>query len=149
MSASIRIGESAGFTLRQFGFCGRLAGNWPRAALIAACTSRAAASMFRFRSNCSVMLVEPSELDDVISLTPAMRPNWRSSGVATEEAMVSGLAPGRPADTVMDGKSTCGSGETGRNWYAIAPDRPSATVSSVVATGRSMNGAERLMWRKL
>ena len=26
---------------------------------------------------------------------PAMRPNWRSSGVATEDAMVSGLAPGR------------------------------------------------------
>ena len=44
-----------------------------------------------------------------------MRPNWRSSGVATAEAMVSGLAPGRPADTSMVGKSTWGSGETGRN----------------------------------
>ena len=28
-----------------------------------------------------------------------MRPNWRSSGVATAEAMVSGLAPGRLACT--------------------------------------------------
>ena len=37
----------------------------------------------------------PSVLEDVISVTAAMRPNWRSSGVATEEAMVSGLAPGK------------------------------------------------------
>jgi hypothetical protein len=44
-----------------------------------------------------------------------MRLNWRSSGVATAEAMVSGLAPGRFADTCIVGKSTCGSGETGSN----------------------------------
>ena len=44
---------------------------------------------------------------------PAMRPNCRSSGVATDEAMVSGLAPGRLAFTWIVGKSTCGSGETG------------------------------------
>ena len=44
---------------------------------------------------------------------PAMRPNWRSSGVATEEAMVSGLAPGSDAPTEITGKSICGSGETG------------------------------------
>ena len=112
------MGESAGLTLRQYGLRGRLAGSWPRAALMAACTSRAAASMLRFRSNCSVMLVEPSVLDDVISLMPAMRPNWRSSGVATEDAMVSGLAPGRTVDTEMDGKSTCGSGAPGRKLYA-------------------------------
>ncbi len=37
----------------------------------------------------------PSVLDEVISVTAAMRPNCRSSGVATEEAMVSGLAPGK------------------------------------------------------
>ena len=51
------------------------------------------------RSNCNVMLVEPSPLVEVISVTPAMRPNWRSSGVATAEAMVSGLAPGSAAFT--------------------------------------------------
>ena len=28
-------------------------------------------------------------------MTPAIRPNCRSSGVATEEAMISGLAPGK------------------------------------------------------
>ena len=67
-----------------------------RAALMAACTSRAAASMLRFRSNCRTMLVVPSWLVEVIWLMPAIRPNWRSSGVATAEAMVSGLAPGSP-----------------------------------------------------
>ena len=59
------------------------------------------------------MLVEPSELDEVISVTPAMRPNCRSSGVATDDAIVSGLAPGSDADTEIVGKSTCGSGDTG------------------------------------
>ena len=59
------------------------------------------------------MLLDPSELDDVISVTAAIRPNWRSRGVATEEAMVSGLAPGKPALTEMVGNSTSGSGDTG------------------------------------
>jgi hypothetical protein len=80
---------------------------------MAACTSRAAASMSRLISNCSMTEAEPSELDEVIWLTPAMRPNWRSSGVATEEAMVSGLAPGRLAPTPITGKSTLGSEATG------------------------------------
>jgi hypothetical protein len=84
-----------------------------RAALIAASTSRAAPSMFRLRSNWIVMLVEPNPLDEVISVTPAMCPNCRSSGVATEDAMISALAPGSPAFTEMVGKSTCGSGATG------------------------------------
>ena len=48
------------------------------------------------------------KLVEVISVTPAMRPNWRSSGVATADAMVSGLAPGSAADTEMVGNSTCG-----------------------------------------
>ena len=39
----------------------------------------------------------PSELEEVISLTPAIRPRERSSGVATDEAMVSGDAPGSEA----------------------------------------------------
>ena len=112
VSDSRMIGASAGLDFRYRGL-GRFAGSWPRAALMAACTSRAAASMLRLSSNWSVMLVEPRPLDDVISVTPAMRPNWRSSGVATAEAIVSGLAPGRPALTLMVGNSTWGSGETG------------------------------------
>jgi hypothetical protein len=52
------------------------------------------------------MLVDPRELDEVISLTAAIRPNWRSSGVATDEAIVAGLAPGKLALTEMVGNST-------------------------------------------
>jgi len=78
-------------------------GSCARAALIAACTSTAAALMSRERSNCSVICVPPSVEREVISLTPAMRPRWRSRGEATVEAITSGLAPGSPALTVMVG----------------------------------------------
>src|ERR1700722_8158653 len=90
------------------------------------------------------MVIEqvPSELAEVISLTPAIWPNCRSSGVATEDAMISALAPGRLALTEMVGKSTCGRGETGNTRNAIAPVMAIAVVSSVVATGRLMKGAE-------
>src|SRR5262245_25031114 len=110
---------------------------------MADCTSRPAASMSRLRSNCKVMDVEPKELLDVISVTPAMRPNWRSSGIATDEAMVSGLAPGNAADTWIVGNSTCGSGETGKSLNANIPASARATVSNDVATGLVMNGAEK------
>src|SRR5258707_11718081 len=92
-----------------------------------------------------VMEVVPRPLLEVISVTPAMWPNWRSRGVATEEAMISALAPGRLPLTEMVGKSTCGKGETGRTVKAIAPAMAMATVRRVVATGRWMNGAETFM----
>ncbi len=76
---------------------------------------------------------------------PAMRPNWRSSGVATAEAMVSGLAPGSPAPTEMTGNSTCGSGATGRKLKASAPAMSSAAASNEVPIGRLINGAEIFM----
>lgn len=60
-----------------------------------------------------VMLLAPSALAEVISVSPAMRPKRRSSGVATELAMVSGLPPGRAADTLIVGKSMRGRGATG------------------------------------
>ncbi len=85
-------------------------GSSARAALIAACTSRAAPLMSRSRSNCRITRVEPSDEREVISLTPAIEPSARSSGVATVAAIVSGLAPGRLACTEMVGKSTCGKG---------------------------------------
>ena len=69
--------------------------------------------MSRLRSNWIVIDVVPKPLDDVISVTPAICPNCRSSGVATEDAMISALAPGKPASTEIVGKSTCGSGDTG------------------------------------
>ena len=132
----IMIGASAGFTLRYVGFAGRFAGRYVRAALIAACTSRAAPSILRLRSNWIVIDVVPRLLVDVISETPAMCPNCRSSGVATDDAMISALPPGRLAFTEIVGKSTCGSGDTGSTVNAIAPAIAIATVSSVVATGR-------------
>ncbi len=55
----------------------------------------------------------PLVLTEVMESTPGMRENWLSSGVATAAAMVSGLAPGRRADTSMVGKSTLGSSLTG------------------------------------
>src|SRR5207244_3495 len=83
--ARIKIGASAGFTFRYVGLLTSPAGSWLRAALIAACTSRAAASMLRLRSNWRTTVVAPSKLLDVISVTPAMRPNGRSSGVESEQ----------------------------------------------------------------
>ena len=70
---------------------------------MAACTSCAAPSMLRLKSNCRVMLVVPSELDDVIESMPAIVENCFSRGVATAEAIVSGLAPGKLAPTWMVG----------------------------------------------
>lgn len=59
--------------------------------------------------------------------------------------MVSGLAPGKLALTEIVGKSTAGSGETGKSRNATAPERATAAVNSVVAIGLRMNGAEIFM----
>jgi len=59
--------------------------------------------MFRSRANCSVIEVDPCVLVEVIDSMPAMVVNCFSSGVATAEAIVSGLAPGRFAFTEMTG----------------------------------------------
>ena len=92
-----------------------------------------------------VIPVLPSELAEVISETPAMCPNCRSSGVATEDAMICALAPGNEAETEMVGKSTCGSGETGSTVNEIAPAMAMAMVNKVVATGRRINSSEGFM----
>src|SRR5215831_3661845 len=91
----MRMARSAGLVFRYVGGLGRSLGNRPLAALIAVCTSPAAPSMLRLSSNCSVMLVDPSPLVEVIWARPGMAANFCSSGVATEAAMVSGLAPGK------------------------------------------------------
>ena len=88
-------------------------GSVEAAALIADCTSCAAASMSRLRSNCSVIWLMPKELDEVIVCSDGIWPNCRSSGAVTSEATVSGLAPGSCVVTWMVGKSTCGSDDTG------------------------------------
>ena len=58
----------------------------------------------------------PRELTEVIASMPATLENCCSSGVATEAAIVSGLAPGRLAETEMVGKSTLGRSFTGSFW---------------------------------
>ena len=120
-------------------------GSSGRASLMAACTSRAAALMSRSRSNTRMMRVLPWLLRLVISLMPAMPPSARSRGVATVEAMICGLAPGRLACTVMAGKSMFGSGDTASSPKLSAPTSRMARLISSVATGRTMNGAERFM----
>ena len=57
----------------------------------------------RLSANCSVIEVLPWVLVDVITSMPGMVENSFSSGVATEEAIVSGLAPERLALTEMVG----------------------------------------------
>ena len=91
------------------------------------------------------MRVLPSDDEEVSSLTPAIAPRARSSGVATVDAMVSGLAPGSEAETEMVGKSTCGSGATGSRKKLITPASATPSVTSVVAMGRWMKGAEKFM----
>ena len=103
-----------GCALRSVGSVGRSLGRSVAAALSAACTSRAAPSMLRLRSNWMMMRVEPSELREVISVTPGIVPSWRSSGAATLAAMVSGSAPGRLAETTTVGNSMLGRLDTGR-----------------------------------
>src|SRR6185437_13840805 len=120
-------------------------GRSARAALIAAWTSRAAPLMSRPMENCKLIRAEPSALADVISLTSAIWPRWRSSGVATVMATSAGLAPGRVACTEIVGMSTSGSGETGSLKNAMPPATTSPSESSVVATGRRIKGLERLI----
>src|SRR6266404_4828496 len=108
------IGASDGFTLRYDGGFGRPLGSSPAAALIAAWTSRAAPLMSRLRSNWIVIDEPPNELTEVISETPAICEKRRSSGAASDDAAVSGSTPGSCAVTEMVGKTTFGSGATGR-----------------------------------
>ena len=88
-------------------------GSCRAAAAIADCTSCAAASMLRSSANWIVIDVLPCVDCDVIESMPAIVENCFSSGVATAEAIVSGLAPGRLAETWIVGKSTFGSAFTG------------------------------------
>jgi hypothetical protein len=59
--------------------------------------------MFRLRTNCSEIELLPWVLVEVIVSIPGMLENSFSSGVATEDAIVSGLAPGRLALTEIVG----------------------------------------------
>ena len=90
------------------------AGNWPRAALMAACTSRAAASMSRFRSNCSVSAVRAEraggghfrDAGDARELLFERRRDRRRHGLGTRARAGWRYGDGR--------KIHLGSGETGK-----------------------------------
>src|SRR5689334_13794852 len=112
--AILSTGWSAGFTLLKEGGAGMSLGNDLPDCEIAACTSRAAPSISRLKLNCSVIEVLPGALFEVIESRPAMVENCFSRGKATEAAMVSAFAPGRPACTLMVGYSTLGRSLTGR-----------------------------------
>ena len=113
LSTMNMMGESAGLDLRKEGGDGMPGGSSGMAAEIAVCTSTAAPSILRSRSNWMVIDVEPREEVDVIESTPAMVVNCRSRGVATDDDIVCGSAPGRLAETERVGKSTAGRSLTG------------------------------------
>ena len=69
--------------------------------------------MSRSSENWIVICVNPCALTEVIASTPAMVESCFSNGVATAEAIVAGLAPGRFAETEIVGKSTLGRSLTG------------------------------------
>src|SRR5580704_8367097 len=98
-----RIGCIAGLTLRNEGGAGSPAGSNGMAAAIAVCTSTAALSMLRFKSNCRVTVLLPMLLADVISSMPAIVVNCRSSGLAVDDAIVTGSPPGRLVFTLTVG----------------------------------------------
>jgi hypothetical protein len=92
-----------------------------------------------------VICVRPRELVELIESSPAMVEKFFSSGVATEDAMVSGLAPGRLALTVMVGKSTVGRSLTGSDLYPMMPNIKIPIMTRVVVTGLRMKSAEMFM----
>src|ERR1039458_5378673 len=91
---SAMISLAAGLYFRNDGGAGMKGGKSGIAPAIAVWTSTAALSMSRSRLNCSVMLVLPVELDEFIESRPAMVVNCRSRGLATDDAIVPGSAPG-------------------------------------------------------
>src|SRR6476661_2687009 len=110
-------------------------GSCREAAEMADWTSSAAPSRFRERLNWSVIWVEPCVEVELMLSRPAIVENWRSRGVATEEAIVSGEAPGSDAETWIVGKSTLGRSETGSSRYAMIPKMRIPAMTSVVVTG--------------
>ncbi len=143
------MGWSAGFTLRNDGGVGISGGSCPCACEIADCTSSAAPSRLRLRLNWMVILVLPRTFVEVIESMPAIVENCFSNGVATDDAMVSGLAPGSDAFTWMVGKSTFGRSLTGKSLYAKTPKMTIAAMTNVVMMGRLMNPPEIVIVRFL
>ena len=101
--------------------------------------------MSRLKSNCRMTLVEPCMLVEFIDVRPEIVENCFSSGSATADAIVSGLAPGSEALTEIVGKSIAGRSATGSTRYDMMPKTTMPRVMSVVVIGRLMNRAARFM----
>src|SRR5207244_13366052 len=99
------MGWSAGLTFVKVGGVGIPCGSSRAAWVIAACTSTAAPSRLRFKSNSSVICVEPSEFTDVIDSSPAIIEKWFSGGVAHDADIVSEPVHGRWAATGDGGRA--------------------------------------------
>jgi hypothetical protein len=97
--------------------------------------------MLRSRSNWSVIEVDPCCDTEDIEAMPAIEAISRSSGAATEVAIVSGLAPGRRTFTLIVGKSTRGRAATGNCRNAKKPNTTNDSIISVVITGRRMQSS--------
>src|SRR4029450_8882699 len=140
------MGWSAGLTFLYEGGVGMPGGSRGAAAARAAWMSWAAASMLRSSVNTTVIWVGPGALANVIESMPAMVENCRSSGVATAEAMVSGLAPGWLAATWGTVEATLGGAGApalgrgcGRPPRAASP--PPGPGESPLGPGRSPRAA--------
>src|SRR6478735_5581443 len=140
-----RIAKSDGLTFRKLGGIVISIGNRRCAMVSAVCTSSAAASMLRLRSNWMTIAVVPCDEVEDIDEMPAMVESWRSIGPATDAAMVSALAPGRVAVTAMVGKSTLGSAETGSSRKPNTPNAMIEAVIRVVMTGRRIQSSESVI----
>jgi hypothetical protein len=92
-----------------------------------------------------VICASPSEDVEFIDEIPEIVDNCRSIGDATDEAMVSGLAPGNCAVIWMVGKSTAGSAATGSSREAKMPKSINDAVICVVSTGRRIQVSEIFM----
>ena len=103
MSAITSTGASAGLTLRYDGGVVMSCGSERDARSSAACTSSAAMLMSRPSSNSSVTEVAPKVFVELMRFSPGIVWNCFSSCSATEVAIVSGLAPGSCAKTLMTG----------------------------------------------
>src|SRR5215212_4151974 len=144
-SATNSTGKSAGFTFRKLGGIVISIGSRRCAIVNAVCTSSAAASMLRLRSNWMVMTLVPcDELDDIDEM-PATVESWRSMMPATDAAIVSALAPGSVAVTAIVGKSTRGNAETGSSRKPNTPKAMIDAVSSVVITGRRIQSSDSVI----
>ena len=93
------------------------------------------------RSNCSVIELLPSVLIEVICARPGISPNWRSSGWygGGDDLRAGAGKRGRDLD---GGKSTCGSGATGRRKRPPHRVTSRPAISSEVPIGCLMNQAE-------